>query len=655
MGFSSESPATVALLSNNCSLFDMAPRGALRYIRRLTMQLLVLISATTLAIGGSSLQAQAPPAAGNGRTDSVNVLVGQLNDKDSWVRDLAASTLARIGAPAVEPLIAALNDRDSHLRCTPAGLLGEIKDPRAVEPLIAALKDNDFAVPNCAAWALGEIRDPRAVEPLIALLENRDLGGPAASALADLTGGPFALEELMARSGAAAALGAIASALGEIGDTRAVEPLIAALKYPDVRGHAAVASALGKIKDPRAVEPLVLALKDSANRKGESFSGRDEEAWALGEIQDPRAVEPLIAALKDAGVEGRGAAASALVKIGAPAVGLLIVTLGDGDSVGRTLSAHALGEIQDPRAIEPLIAASKDADIRIRAAAVLGLCKIKDPRAVESLIAALKDTGLEVRRAAASALGEIRDPRAVEPLIEALKGPDSADLPPGAGTREEAAVALGEIKDPRAVEPLIAALTDRSVRSDAASALGKIGDSRAIEPLIAALADRTFRSHAISALVVIGGPAVEPLTAALQNSYGDLENGAAFALAGIGTPAAVRSLLAALKVPSVRAQENAALALCGIEDTGAPGTIRAALVPVVAKVYRFLIGYGAPSSEDALIEALRRFGNRKMALEFINCGNPRLEQAGRGWAAGHGYRITSTSTSPGAVGWGKSW
>ena len=67
-------------------------------------------------------------------------------------------------------------------------------------------------------------------------------------------------------------------------------------------------------------------------------------------------------------------------------------------------AARALGEIKDPRAVEPLSAALKDENEYVRKAAAYALGEIKDPRAVEPLIAALKDEELHVRWAAAEAL-----------------------------------------------------------------------------------------------------------------------------------------------------------------------------------------------------------------------------------------------------------
>jgi len=51
-------------------------------------------------------------------------------------------------------------------------------------------------------------------------------------------------------------------ALGDIGDSRAVDPLIEALKYKNEYVRVDAAIALGKIGDNRAVEPLTNALRD---------------------------------------------------------------------------------------------------------------------------------------------------------------------------------------------------------------------------------------------------------------------------------------------------------------------------------------------------------------------------------------------------------
>jgi HEAT repeat protein len=257
---------------------------------------------------------------------------------------------------------------------------------------------------------------------------------------------------------------AAARALGQVGDPRAVEPLIATLEHwGDADVRKAAAEALVKIGAP-AVEPLIAALKDEVEWV------RKAAAWALVKIGAP-AVEPLIAALKDGDKGVRRAAAEVLdelkwqpgcdeagayywttkrqwnecVKIGAPAVEPLSAALKDWDADVRRAAAWALGQIGDARAVEPLSVALRDADKNVREAAVGALDKLKwqpgndeagayywitkrkwgkcveiGAPAVEPLIAAFKDWDADVRLAAAETLGQI-GALAVRSLIAALK------------------------------------------------------------------------------------------------------------------------------------------------------------------------------------------------------------------------------------------
>jgi hypothetical protein len=45
--------------------------------------------------------------------------------------------------------------------------------------------------------------------------------------------------------------------------------------------------------------------------------------------------------------------------------------------------------------------------------------------------------------------------------------------------------------------------------------------------------------------------------------------------------------------------------------------------------------------------------NSKMAQDFLNSGNPKLETAGSRWAAIHGYQAKTAATE-GAVKWGSA-
>ena len=207
-------------------------------------------------------------------------------------------------------------------------------------------------------------------------------------------------------------------ALGDLDDVQAIEALSAALLDDDKRVRGWSADALGKIGDVRAVEPLLVLLR-----------GKDEDGWvrlraadALGKIGDGQAVRPLMNALNDVDYKVREGAASALVKIGSPAVEPLCAALKGDDHAGSFGALVALGNIGDVRAVEPLLMVLKDEDqdawVRLRAAEALG--KIGDARAVGPLRAALNDEDEEVRGAAASALETlgVRPEAAQSPKVE---------------------------------------------------------------------------------------------------------------------------------------------------------------------------------------------------------------------------------------------
>jgi len=270
-----------------------------------------------------------------------------------------------------------------------------------------------------------------------------------------------------------------AYALGEIGDTRAVAPLIEALRDQDADLSCAAAYALGQIGDTRAVEPLITALEYP-------HAVRFKYIDALGQLGDTRAVEPLIAFLDDYDYDTR-------------------------DS--RSHSMLALGEIGDARAVEPLLASLNtifDDDYKTACDAL----RLLNPT-IEVFLAALEDFESEnswkVRSFAAEMLGEIGDTRAVEVLIASLEN-ENEDSPV---VRATAANALGEIGDSSAVKPLIAALKDEdgSVRHQAAVSLENNGwvPSTDESKAVIRIAKKQFRQ-----CVEIGAPAVKPLIDALN-------------------------------------------------------------------------------------------------------------------------------------------
>jgi HEAT repeat protein len=132
-------------------------------------------------------------------------------------------------------LIKQLDSTDPNIRFKAIMKLGLARDSAAIEPLARLRDDELWQIREVVGWALGKIKDPRSVEILIEGLNMKKFASYAAIAL------------------------------GEIGDAKAVEPLIRVLKGPtgddkDIIG--AAVESLGMLKDSRAVEPLLSLLKN---------------------------------------------------------------------------------------------------------------------------------------------------------------------------------------------------------------------------------------------------------------------------------------------------------------------------------------------------------------------------------------------------------
>lgn len=246
---------------------------------------------------------------------------------------------ADTSTPSTSSLIQRLKDADASVRSEAVELLGESRDARAVEPLIAMLHDKDQSLREAVVQALGQIGDPRAVSTLASCLADQESTVRTAAAQALRQCGEQGRKALVARGDA----------------------LLAQLTDDNWRVASAAAVHLGDLHDMRAARPLVGLLEET------NANLRYAAAWSLEKI-GPR--------IEDPGLRKR-------------AGDLLIGLLNDEAKEVRTLSAAALGEMGEMRAVDALIRSLKDSDTRVCTNAAEALGKLGDERAIEPLITCL--------------------------------------------------------------------------------------------------------------------------------------------------------------------------------------------------------------------------------------------------------------------------
>ena len=311
----------------------------------------------------------------------------------------------------------------------------------------------------------------------------------------------------------------------------------------------------------RSGDTAVSALLSVVTDENESV--RLAAVQALGELQDPRAIDALVQALKtDTDARVREAAAEALGQIDNPRAvpGLIAALASEKVPAVREKIAAALGEIGDARAVEPLGAAVRDPEAQVRREVVQALGQLESRAAVPMLIPALKDSDVETRRHAAEALGQLESPDALDALAAATKDAD-------AEVRKEAVEALGQIQDKKALAALSAAVRDSEVevRRAAVEAIGQLEGLGSVPPaLLEAVrdADRDVRKEAAEALGQIENEeAVPALIPLTRDTNADVKRAAVEALANIGGAKSVEVMAALLKDEDPEIRKLAAQAL----------------------------------------------------------------------------------------------
>ena len=483
-----------------------------------------IVPGLQLALRNNSAQVRMHAAKLLGRVQAENAvpdLVRLLADPNSYVKNTAIDALNRIGEPATAPVLEILDTKARNLiPDEDTGFATEYQYIASAYIDNLWMKKYRIGTQSAAIQTLGLLKAAASVQPLIKELANEELQNEALAALIEMRGVavPPMLDAL--KNGTDEIRVKVADALGQIGDRRAIAPLIDTLNSdPHKEVKASAATGLGNIRARNAVNALTEALSYDDTTATNA-------AEALGKIgvSTENAVQKLIIIAMDKQMREtlRLAAITALwqLKPGEATQPMLLLMFSDETSpVIRANAVKVLSRIKAPETTRVLIwvlstqfdeisdfqrhmkRAYKTLDtLRTQVESFQIEWTVDYPRTNYRTWGELKPIPSLVRSEVAHALGIIKGDSVIEPLIGALEDDGRATV------RQSAAWALGEVKGDTATTALITVLKkDKQgvVRQEAAIALGKIKGQKVVDPLLDALRNDKYETTRFQAAVAL--------------------------------------------------------------------------------------------------------------------------------------------------------
>lgn len=406
-----------------------------------------------------------------------------------------------------------------------------------------------------------------------------------------------------------------ALSVGRVGLAEGVEPLLTVLRDADPEVRQMAAFALGLLGDKRARDPLVLALADP------SPLVQGSAAEALGLIGDSTAAGPvgrMMAEVVRSAVlaqppgdedDRRRDTPAAAFRLGAYA----LVRLKSFDELAAAVLdpsgqprvrwwpvAFALQRLEDPRALNALLALTGDAHPYTRMFAVKGLAALKDRTALPLLVPLASSGDRLVATEAVRALGRIGDPGGA-PALRAIIENRNADV----RLRSEAAAAIGGIRTTGVSDVLVDLLLDphSSLRAAALRSLAALDPEAFITVLSSLDPDADWNVRAALASVLgtltpdLGLPRLQSL---LNDSDQRVVPSVLASLVKLRDPRAAAIMAQRLKAddPAIRAAAANGIGELKPSD-GAPA---------LASAYAFGLSDATYTARTAALVALAQYG-----------------------------------------------
>ncbi len=284
--------------------------------------------------------------AATGNSHFVRDVLPLVDNSDESVRERVASTLGKIGETPVIPILVKLTtDHVGHVRSAAFKAIGWIGGEQALDPLFSGLDD---PYPDVRQAALGAIVLSPTSEVIARLRADLHHKLP--------------MRQIMA-----------AQALGWIGETSVVEPLIDALNHPEWEIRKSAVESLGRIAEKSAIEHIKTMLND------EEAQVRKAALDAIVAIAGPDAHDAILCLLNDEDLWVRFYVLNILGKIGTQdTINHVIPFLTDENDVLRVAAAKALSKLHDKRALPFLRSTARDRNPDVVGAVNEAIAKIEE-------------------------------------------------------------------------------------------------------------------------------------------------------------------------------------------------------------------------------------------------------------------------------------
>lgn len=375
----------------------------------------------------------------------TETLLQQLAEGEIETRCATVHALGRIGDKGVVPTLIHIleTEEDETLLCTTADALTKIGESDVYDPLERLLRHPAKEVREVAVAALNALNPPTLTTTIKTLLQDPDpLIRECAVKIAGYIGADY------------------------------TDALLASCQDPDENVRHAAIEVLPYLEDSRVSSVLMNAVTgDTPRIKAVAIQAIGNSDEFNGEL-----VEVLQKALHDDDIWVRYFAARSLGqrKITQAIEALIHLAHVDTATQVRIAAIGALRQMESPQTIPTLLVLKNAENLDIAKASLIALGRIDDPNALEPLVATLDDPNLEKRITAVQALENYPRPEAVLALCEAVNAEQDIQI------IKEIIRVLASMKTPDAITALLTLSVDPRQRETCINTLSHL-DERYID------------------------------------------------------------------------------------------------------------------------------------------------------------------------------